>query len=121
MLIAVGMYLPFDTRSAIFRGRRHQVGGVEVPGAIRRRAKRQAEETGTLLASGLIAGEAIVGILLAVLFLTGVSSITHVLTGTDQFAWFPALGGWLSLGAFAAIAWTLIELPRRRATRTDRA
>jgi putative OPT family oligopeptide transporter len=121
MLIAVGMYLPFDTTSAIFLGGAIQWVASKSLARFGDEQKRQAEETGTLLASGLIAGEAIVGILLAVLFLTGVSSITHVLTGTDQFAWFPALGGWLALGAFAAIAWTLIELPRRRATRTDRA
>jgi len=108
MLIAVGMYLPFDTSSAIF------LGGV-IQWAAAKLVPNRNEEAGTLLASGLIAGEAIVGILLAVLFLTGVSSITHVLTGSDQFGWFPAAGGWLSLAAFAAIAWTLIRIPARRA------
>jgi putative OPT family oligopeptide transporter len=117
MLIAVGMYLPFDTSSAIF------VGGVikwifDKVVARRSEADRtRAEEAGTLLASGLIAGEAVVGILLAVLFLTGVSSITRVFIGADQFAWFPAWGGWLSLAAFAALAWSLIGLPLRRIVR----
>jgi putative OPT family oligopeptide transporter len=114
MLIAVGMYLPFDTSSAIF------LGGVIKAAAdwfLRKRseaARLRAEEAGTLLASGLIAGEAIVGILLAVLFLTGVSSITHVLTGADSFSWFPAWGGWLSLAAFGALAWVLIRVPAQR-------
>ncbi|MBI4876330.1 MAG: OPT/YSL family transporter, partial [Acidobacteria bacterium] len=104
MLIAVGMYLPFETSSAIFVG-----------GAIRWIADRVGaeEEKGTLLASGLIAGEAIVGILLAVTYVSGLSSLTRLMSGSDQFAFFPALGGWLSLAAFAAIAWVLIRIPRR--------
>ena len=114
MLIAVGMYLPFDTVSAIF------VGGVfrwiTDVSAHRRSPESRAsvEEKGTLLASGLIAGEAIVGILLAVLFLSGVSSITHVFVGKDEFSFFPAWGGWLSLAAFAAVAYVLIGIPARR-------
>ncbi len=61
MLIAVGMYLPFDTSSAIF------VGGLMKWLLDRRTAgfdpdrKLRVDERGTLLASGLIAGEAIVG------------------------------------------------------------
>ena len=107
MLVAVGMYLPFDTSSAIF------VGGVIK--WIADRAARQLnaeqklgfEEKGTLLASGLIAGEAIVGILLAVLFLAKVPSF-----GT--FSFFPAWGGWLSLIGFASIAYVLIRIPAAR-------
>ena len=73
-------------------------------------------EKGTLLASGLIAGEAILGILLAVVFVAGISSITHLLFGVDQFSFLPAWGGWLSLVAFAAIAYVLIRIPLRRTT-----
>ncbi len=104
MLIAVGMYLPFDTTSAILLG-----------GLMQWIAKRWGadEERGTLLASGLIAGEAIVGILLAVTFVAGVPSFTKALFGVDEFAWFPAMGGWLSLGAFAAIGWVLIRMARK--------
>ena len=99
MLIAVGMYLPFDTSSAIF------VGGMMKYVADRFRAN---EETGTLLASGLIAGEAIVGILLAVVFLTGSHAIA-------QFQYYEAWGGWLSLLGFAAVAYVLIRIPARQA------
>jgi putative OPT family oligopeptide transporter len=104
MLVAVGMYLPFDTSSAIF------VGGVIRWIADRYAKKLNAEqklgyeEKGTLLASGLIAGEAIVGILLAVLFLAKVPSFA-------TFSFFPAWGGWLSLIGFAAVAYVLIRLP----------
>ncbi|MCI0366398.1 MAG: oligopeptide transporter, OPT family, partial [Phycisphaerales bacterium] len=82
MLIAVGMYLPFDTTSAIF------VGGVLQ--WIASRFGRWDEETGTLVASGLIAGEAITGILLAATFLSGVPSFTRLLTGADEFTFYPS-------------------------------
>jgi putative OPT family oligopeptide transporter len=105
MLIAVGMYLPFETVAAIF------LGGVIQWIAARRGAE---EEKGTLIASGLIAGEAIVGILLAVLFVAGVPSITRALTGADELALYTRYGGWLSLGALAVLGYALVEVPRRR-------
>jgi len=116
MLIAVGMYLPLETSSAIF------VGGAMKWLADRWASHQQLspeekvkfDERGTLLASGFIAGEAITGILLAALFLTGVSSLTHVLTGRDELPFLAAWGGWLSLLAFAIIAYTLIRLPLRK-------
>jgi hypothetical protein len=76
--------------------------------------KSQVEEKGTLIASGLIAGEAIVGILLAVMFLSGVSSITKLITGRDEFGFYAAWGGWLSLVGFAAVVWVLIRIPTKR-------
>jgi putative OPT family oligopeptide transporter len=116
MLIAVGMYLPLETSSAIFVG-----------GAMKWLADRWAshqrlspeektkfDERGTLLASGFIAGEAITGILLAALFLTGVSSLTHVFTGRDELPFLAKWGGWLSLIAFGIIAYVLIRVPARK-------
>jgi putative OPT family oligopeptide transporter len=106
MLVAVGMYLPFETTSAIF------IGGLMkwlVDRSIAKRtaeAKAQVEEKGTLLASGMIAGEAIVGILLAVLFLAKVPNIA-------TFPFYASWGGWLSLIGFAGIAYVLIQIPKR--------
>jgi putative OPT family oligopeptide transporter len=114
MLIAVGMYLPFDTSAAI------AVGGLikyAVDRLVRNRDEEEKlliEERGSFLASGLIAGEAIMGILLAVSFLAGISSFTQLLTGSEQWTFYPALGGWLSLAAFGAIAYVLIRIPIRR-------
>jgi OPT family oligopeptide transporter len=113
MLISVGMYLPFDTTSAIF------AGGVLQAIAARRIARAPeasraaAEEKGTLLASGLIAGEAILGIVLAVAFLAGGPSLTRLLTGADQLPGFAEWGGWVSLAGFAALAWVLVRVPTR--------
>ncbi len=70
MLIAVGMYLPFETTFAIF------IGGVIawivslfVKRAARddKEARERVENRGLLIASGLVAGEALIGILLAAL------------------------------------------------------
>jgi putative OPT family oligopeptide transporter len=114
MLIAVGMYLPFETSSAIF------VGGAMkwlVDRAMTRRspeAKQDAQDKGTFIASGLIAGEAIMGILLAAMFLAGAPSFTRMLTGADQFRWLPTAGGWLSLAAFLSIGYALVRIPTRR-------
>jgi len=70
MLIAVGMYLPFDTVSAIFIGGLIAwVVGVFVKRAAKddKDTRERVENRGLLIASGLVAGEALVGILLAAL------------------------------------------------------
>jgi hypothetical protein len=55
------------------------------------------EERGTLLASGLIAGEAITGIMLAALFLTGITSLTKLFTGLNSLPFVaPGAGGYRS-------------------------
>ena len=109
MLIAVGLYLPFKTDAAIFVG-----GLMKWAADYFAKDRPAAEEKGILLASGLIAGEAIIGILLAVLAARDIPPLAHFLTGADQFRFFPAWGGWLSLAGFAALAWALIRLPNRR-------
>jgi putative OPT family oligopeptide transporter len=114
MLIAVGLYLPFETDSAIFAGGLMR-WVTDAIAARRAAADRPAiEEKGTLLASGFIAGEAIVGILLAVMAVREIPSLTHLLTGKDEFGFYPAWGGWLSLIGFASLAWVLIRIPLRR-------
>ncbi len=104
MLVAVGMYLPFDTSSAIFIGGLIKWIADRAARKLNAEQKLGFEEKGTLLASGLIAGEAIVGILLAVLFLAKVPSFA-------TFSFYPAWGGWLSLLGFASIAYVLIRIP----------
>jgi uncharacterized oligopeptide transporter (OPT) family protein len=98
MLIAVGMYLPFDSSFAIF------VGGVIrwISNVIVERRKldgARVENTGTLIASGLIAGEAVVGILLAIIAISGKK--------------LPVLyeGAWPAILLFALIGFILIRIP----------
>jgi putative OPT family oligopeptide transporter len=113
MLIAVGMYLPFDTTSAIFAGGAMKWLADHYAARKGPAALAAVEERGTLLASGLIAGEAIVGILLAVMFVAGAPSITRLLTGADELPFFAATGGWLSLLGFMAVGYVLVRIPLR--------
>ncbi|MFC1610335.1 OPT family oligopeptide transporter [Myxococcota bacterium] len=110
MLIAVGMYLPFQTTAAIF------VGGMfrAVLDFILKRRKTsdsdtdRAGNTGLLVASGLIAGEALTGVVLAIMVL-----------GRDMFPWleFPKIvsegSGWAMLLIFVLVGWAVIVLPLR--------
>ncbi len=122
-LIAVGMYLPFETTGAIF------VGGCLKALADRLAQRREVtgeawtryDNMGSLVASGLIAGESITGVLFAGLVLAAdrmgfaFTSITHSLFGVEEFAWVagPA-GAWTSLLALGALAWALVAVPLRR-------
>lgn len=118
MLIAVGMYLPFETTFAIF------VGGVFkwVYDTIAKGCKlsdkeREAgENRGILLASGFIAGEAVTGVLLAALVLFGIPSITEWITGKEELAILSQAGGWLSIIVFAVVAIGLIAFPLKKRT-----
>jgi len=107
MLIAVGIYLPFDTTFAIF------IGGL-IKWLMTKAMDRQdlgkkiraaAENVGTLVASGLVAGEALVGVAMAGLYLVGIDRILHV-----------GESSWVSLFVvFPVVAAALILIPLRRA------
>jgi putative OPT family oligopeptide transporter len=124
MLIAVGMYLPLETTSAIF------VGGVIkaiVEWRVRRRradaaAAARVDSTGTLVASGLIAGESLTGVLLAGLVLLAdkmgfvFTSVAGLLFGVPEFGYVStAAGGWASLVPLAVLVWVLVVIPLRKA------
>jgi hypothetical protein len=111
MLIAVGMYLPFDTTSANFFGGVLRWVTDRLSARYSDEERRDIGESGTLLASGLIAGEAITGILLAVAFIAGLPSLAMLLTGADELSFFPQWGGALSLIGFASLAYVLIRIP----------
>lgn len=120
MLIAVGMYLPFETTSAIFIGGvlKWFVDRLIARKSVHKEAKERAENTGILLASGFIAGESLTGVLLAILVLVvkDFESLTSLLFGVSEFEFVEAWGGnLLGLLAFAAIAWVLIVMPLRKA------
>jgi putative OPT family oligopeptide transporter len=114
MLIAVGMYLPFETSAAIFVGGAMK-GLADIVVAKRSdEEKREVENKGTFIASGLVAGEAIMAIILAAMILAGRPSFTKLFTGLDEFRWLPTAGGWLSLAAFLSIGYALVRIPTRR-------
>ena len=71
MVIAVGMYLPFESTSAIFLGglvrwifdtRLKRQGASE-------EEKQNAENVGVLMSSGFIAGESLMAVILAILYI----------------------------------------------------
>lgn len=129
MLIAVGMYLHFDTTAAIF------VGGILawVVERIRRRrgdsaaVRARSENRGTLIASGLIAGEALMAVALASLYFFlppdppgGVSSIASAWLGWDTTGLLANWGGVLALVLLVVVAWALVGIPLRRTADGDR-
>ena len=118
MLIAVGMYLPFSATAAIF------VGGIIAWLLSRALAARDAGEaavtrannTGVLLSSGFIAGEALMAVALAFMVLgaAGIAGgeVGRVLPSVAETAGFP---GWLQslLGAlvFGLLYYLLVRVP----------
>jgi putative OPT family oligopeptide transporter len=112
MLIAVGMYLPFYSTAAIF------VGGiikwildlVMAKKNATEAEKAQAENTGVLISSGLIAGEALMAVILALIY--GIldfqgSSFSLRNLGVEH----PS--AWLGLLAFAGMAYFLVTIPMK--------
>jgi putative OPT family oligopeptide transporter len=80
MLVAVGMYLPFETTFAIFVGGvfRWIADGVATRRGLNEAQRARVENAGVLTASGLIAGEAILGLVWAGLQFTSASFRSHL-------------------------------------------
>ena len=112
MLVSVGMYLPIETSFAIFVGGvfkaivQGQAEGKDWP----KDARDRAENTGTLLASGLIAGEALTGILFAALAFAEIE--IGFLFGEPSYL--ASLAGMAVLGAI------LVLVPRSAAAKARR-
>ena len=119
MLVAVGMYLPFETTFAIF------VGGIFRSigdWAAKKRGfndaqKARVENAGVLTASGLIAGESLLGLFWAALvalslaqqdWLNGAAAIARRITGVQFFAHPAYIAG---LVVMTALALLMILLP----------
>jgi len=136
MLIAVGMYLPFFSTAAIF------VGGV-IKWLFEKRLDRQqaspeervrAENTGTLLSSGFIAGESLMAVLLAFIVLGASpppipwlqgfldSVIIPVCNGTLTFFQSISPGQpyfWLGLFIYPALVYLLVWVPLKAMRQSD--
>ncbi|KAB2961767.1 MAG: oligopeptide transporter, OPT family [Thermoanaerobaculia bacterium] len=119
MLFSVGMYLPLETTFAIFIGgairgfvdKRRDKKGFNVA------QKARVENAGVLAASGLIAGEALVGLLVA--------TVVFVRDRMGQPAEFYRIAGfesvapWLAIAVFAALALYLVRVPLSKAGAAD--
>jgi putative OPT family oligopeptide transporter len=111
MLVSVGMYLPFETTAAIFLG--GLIKGM-LDMANERKGHNEAQKvrtgnTGILLASGFIAGEALMGLVFASLAFFNVS--TPAVFENPSFA--------VSLVVFVIIGLILVLVPLRNAGRPD--
>ncbi len=114
MLIAVGMYLPLPATFAIFTGGiiKWWIDKIKAKRKLKDSQSEAAENKGILLASGFIAGEAIMGILIAfVVIAMNLEKDQNIFGLTGE----PLLGGWGGLIVFALIAWLLIQLPLKDA------
>jgi len=111
MLVSVGMYLPLGTTFAIF------VGGM-VKGIVEKinakkgfndGQKSRVENNGVLIAAGLIAGEALIGLLFAGLAFGEVK----------LFEFFAEPSFIISLVVFTFIGWLLVAIPIKNAGKPD--
>ena len=113
LAIAVGLYLPFELDSAIWVGgviallvsyyqKRHR----PADGTDLEKAKQRSDQTGLLLASGLITGEALIGIILAIP--VAIYKRTDVLAIIDD-----PLGSFPGLLVIAMVCWWIYRLATR--------
>jgi putative OPT family oligopeptide transporter len=114
MLVSVGMYLPLETTFAIF------VGGL-IRGAVDMLSERRkhnaaqkvrVENTGVLVASGLIAGEALMGLVIAIFAAFDIFLYKY-------FVFFKSPTFWISFVVLAVIAYALIQVPLKNAGKPD--
>ncbi len=110
MLIAVGMYLPFETTFAIY------IGGIIKYIFDKIYANSEdfdsINKKGILIASGLVAGEAIIGIVIAILFVTlkGMS-IADILLPAKIISLFHNISSYTYFIIFVIVFYMLVFLP----------
>ncbi len=119
MLIAVGMYLPFTTTFAIFIGGiikyfTEKLGNKEIEKISNEEEKESKksllESVGLLVASGLVAGEALMGIILAILVVSNIK-LNEILGNVDAAG--ESKEGFAILGflMFVVLAFVMIYYP----------
>ena len=111
MLVSVGMYLPLGTTFAIFLGGliKGVVEKVNAKKNFNDAQKSRVENNGILIAAGLIAGEALIGLLFA----------GFAFFDIHLFKIFEEPSFLISLFVFAFIAWLLIRVPVKNAGKPD--
>jgi putative OPT family oligopeptide transporter len=115
MLFSVGMYLPLGTTFAIFCGGmvRGIVDKIREKRGYNDAQKARVENAGILAASGLIAGEALIGLFIAAV--VGFRS-SHAFWSVSGFA---DIAPWVALPVAAFLVWYLIAVPLRKAGAPD--
>jgi putative OPT family oligopeptide transporter len=119
MLFSVGMYLPLETTFAIFVGGliRAAVDKISARRQHNAAQKARVENAGVLSASGFIAGEALMGLLVA-----GAILWRNAPQGSDPF-WripgFESLAPWLAIPVALVLAAYLVFIPLRKAGAAD--
>ncbi|MCK9204121.1 MAG: oligopeptide transporter, OPT family [Bacteroidales bacterium] len=114
MLVSVGMYLPIETTFAIFFGGLIK-GAVDLYSNKRNHnaaQKVRVENTGVLLASGLIAGEALMGLMIAIFAVFDIFLYNY-------FSFFKQPTFYISFVILAIIAYVLIQIPLKNAGKPD--
>ena len=116
MLFSVGMYLPLETTFAIFVGGlfRWATDRLRDKGNYNDAQKARIENAGVLTASGLIAGEALCGLVVAG-FRAAEKTKGHDIL--PNWTW--AGTGWLSIVVLIALAVLMVRLPLRSAGSPD--
>jgi putative OPT family oligopeptide transporter len=105
MPVAVGMYLPFTLSVPIFiGGLARYFGSRALAGADAASPEKEVGNAGVLLSSGLIAGESILGVLLAVCV---------YFRWPLAVAWHPGWLSWVSLAAFLGLAGYLFRAAKK--------
>ncbi|MBC8315297.1 MAG: oligopeptide transporter, OPT family [Bacteroidales bacterium] len=114
MLVSVGMYLPIETTFAIFVGGifKGTVDWFTNKRKLNTTQKIRVENTGVLLASGMIAGEALMGLVIAILAVMNIFLY-------DYFVFFQSPSFLISLVIIAIIAFVMIRIPLKNAGKKD--
>ena len=117
MIVSVGMYIPLPTTFAIWVG--GLIKGLVDTIAERRKfnaaQKARTENTGILLAAGLIAGEALVGLLFALFAVLDLPYNTLV----QRMFGLSTLPFLVSIAVFVFIGWLLTQVPLKNAGSPD--
>jgi OPT family oligopeptide transporter len=121
MLFSVGMYLPLETTFAIFCGGvvRGIVDKIRDKRGHNAAQKARVENAGILAASGFIAGEAFVGLLVAAVIYARASNEFWHWKNLFASTSFESVVAWLAIPVALFIAWYLIAVPLRKAGAAD--
>jgi putative OPT family oligopeptide transporter len=115
MLFSVGMYLPLETTAAIFVGGmvRGMVDKIRDKRGYNAAQKARVENAGVLAASGLIAGEALIGLFIAAVVGFRARHQFWAVSGFESYA------PWMAIPVLAFLVWYLIAVPLRKAGTAD--